>query len=76
MKRKCLIFIQVNGVFVKLNQINVCITEDDGKTDKPFYIACNVKYLRIDEFSSMKFNKIQPKLFENESPGMVYFVFL
>ena len=33
------------------------------------YIACNVKYLRIDEFSSMKVDTIKPKLFENERPG-------
>ncbi|CAF4355082.1 unnamed protein product [Adineta steineri] len=38
----------VNGVFIKLNQLNVCITEDDTKTDKPMYIACNARYLRID----------------------------
>ncbi|CAF4371835.1 unnamed protein product, partial [Rotaria sp. Silwood2] len=57
-----------NGVFIKLNQINVCITEDNGKTDKQMYIACNVKYLRIDEFSSVKLDTIKPKIFENENP--------
>ncbi|CAF2516182.1 unnamed protein product [Rotaria sp. Silwood2] len=57
-----------NGVFIKLNQINVCITEDNGKIDKQMYIACNVKYLRIDEFSSVKLDTIKPKIFENENP--------
>jgi hypothetical protein len=61
----------VNGVFVKLNQINVCITEDDDKDGSPMYVACNIKYLRIDEFSSLKFNTIKPKLFEKENPGMM-----
>jgi hypothetical protein len=63
----------VNGAFVKLNQINVCITEDDEKDKSPFYIACNVKYVRIDEFSALKFDTIKPKLFEKESPGMNLF---
>ncbi|CAF4699612.1 unnamed protein product [Rotaria sp. Silwood1] len=58
----------VNGVFVKLNQINVCITEDNGKNGNQMYIACNVKYLRIDEFSSLQFDTIKPTLFENENP--------
>ncbi|CAF0787726.1 unnamed protein product [Adineta steineri] len=58
----------VNGVFIKLNQLNVCITEDDTKTDKPMYIACNAKYLRIDEFFALKFDTIKPKLFDNENP--------
>ena len=57
-------------MFLKLNQINVCITEDEEKDNQPMYIACNVKYLRIDEFSSMRFDAIKPKLFENERPGM------
>ncbi|CAF4200456.1 unnamed protein product, partial [Rotaria magnacalcarata] len=30
--------------------------------------ACNVKHLRIDEFHSLKFDSLKPKLFENESP--------
>ncbi|CAF1100558.1 unnamed protein product [Rotaria sordida] len=55
----------VNGVFIKVNQINACITEGN---DKQMYIACNVKYLRIDEFSSLKLDTIKPKLFENENP--------
>ena len=58
-----------NGVFVKLNQINVCFTENEEKEGQPFYVACNVKYLRLDEFSLMKFDTIKTKLFENESPG-------
>ncbi|CAM4823866.1 unnamed protein product [Rotaria magnacalcarata] len=59
----------VDGVFIKLNQINICITEDHGKNDdKQMFIACNVKYLRVDEFSSLKLDSIKPKLFENESP--------
>jgi len=62
---------------VKLNQINICITDDDDeKSRKPIYIALNVKYLRIDEFSSLKFDTIKPKLFENELPGMVDLFFL
>jgi hypothetical protein len=61
----------INGVFVKLNQINVCITQNEEKIRQPFYIACNVKYLRLDEFSSLKFDTIKPKLFENERPGMM-----
>ena len=35
------------------------------------YIACNVKYLRLDEFSSLKMDAIKPKLFENERPGRI-----
>ena len=45
------------------------MTEDGTKADKPMYIACDAKYLRIDEFSSLKFDAIKPKLFENENPG-------
>lgn len=59
-------------MFVKLNQINICLTEDEEKTNKPLYIACEVKHLRIDEFRSLKFGTIKPKLFENESPGINY----
>ncbi|CAF0946667.1 unnamed protein product [Adineta steineri] len=58
----------INGVFIKLNQIKVCITEDEEKPGKPMFIACNVKNLRFDEFHSFKFDSIKPKLFENESP--------
>ncbi|CAF1314302.1 unnamed protein product [Adineta ricciae] len=58
----------VSGVFLKINQINICMTEDGTKADKPMYIACDAKYLRIDEFSSLKFDAIKPKLFENENP--------
>ena len=58
-----------NGVFVKLNQINVCITEEDTKANSPLYVACNVKHLRIDEFSALKFDAIKPKLFQSERPG-------
>ena len=61
--------IQFNGVFVKLNQLHVCITEDEEKSDKPMFIACGVKYLRIDEFISLKFDAIKPKLFAHEKPG-------
>jgi hypothetical protein len=61
----------INGVFIKLNQMNVCITENEEKSGQPFFIACNVKYLRLDEFSSLKFDTIKPKLFENERPGMM-----
>ncbi len=60
----------MNGVFVKVNQIKVCISDDDGKPGKPMYVACNVKNLRIDEFHSLKYDSIKPKLFENERPGM------
>ncbi len=63
--------IQVNGVFLKINQIKICITDDEGKPGKPMYVACNVKNLRIDEFHSLKFDSIKPKLFENERPGML-----
>jgi len=66
-----IIVLQIDGVFVKLNRINVCITEDDDKLDRPLFIACNVKYLRLDEFSSLKLNSIKPKLFENERPGII-----
>ncbi|CAF3325657.1 unnamed protein product [Rotaria socialis] len=58
----------INGTFLKLNQIKICISEDEGKLGKPLYIACNVKHLRIDEFHSLKFDSLKPKLFENESP--------
>lgn len=34
------------------------------------YIACSVKNLRIDEFDSLKFDAIRPKLFENERFSM------
>ena len=60
----------MNGVFVKINQIKVCITDDEGKNGKPLYVACSVQNLRIDEFDSLKFDAIKPKLFENERPGM------
>lgn len=30
------------------------------------YVACSVKGVRIDEFDSLKFDAIKPKLFENE----------
>jgi len=50
----------------------LCITEDDEQPNKPIYIACNAKYLRIDEFFSLKFDTIKPKLFENERPGIIY----
>ncbi len=62
------------------------MTDDEEKTGKPMYVACNVKNLRIDEFHSLKFDSIKPKLFENESPGIldlfspkfffIYFLFL
>ncbi|UJR30291.1 hypothetical protein I4U23_017829 [Adineta vaga] len=58
----------VNGVFIKVNQINVCITEDEEQSGKPIYIACSVKNVRIDEFRSLKFDSIKPKLFDNERP--------
>ncbi|CAF2368503.1 unnamed protein product [Rotaria sp. Silwood2] len=31
------------------------------------FIACNVKYLGIGKFSSLKFDTIKSKLFENEN---------
>jgi hypothetical protein len=57
-------------VFIKLNQIKVCMTDDEGKDGKPMYVACSVKNLRVDQFQSLKFDSIKPKLFENESPGI------
>ncbi len=56
---------------MKVNQIKVCMAEDTEKNGKPMYVACNVKNLRIDEFHSLKFDSIKPKLFENERPGMI-----
>jgi len=47
------------------------MAEDTEKNGKPMYVACNVKNLRIDEFHSLKFDSIKPKLFENERPGMI-----
>jgi len=44
------------------------MTDDEEKPGKPMYIACNVKNLRIDEFHSLKFDSIKPKLFDNERP--------
>jgi hypothetical protein len=46
------------------------MTNDEEKTDKPMYVACNIKNVRIDEFHSLKFDSIKPKLFENERPGI------
>ncbi|CAF4550593.1 unnamed protein product [Rotaria sp. Silwood1] len=57
----------INGAFVKLNEIKIYIDTDEEKNDKPIYIACSVKNLRIDEFHSLKYDSIKPKLFENES---------
>lgn len=54
---------------MKLNQIYVCITEDESKEHHPLYVACNVKHLRIDEFTSLRYDTIKPKLFANERPG-------
>ncbi len=54
-----------------MNQINVCITEDEEKNGKPMYIACNTKYLRIDEFHALNFDALKPKLFENERSGLI-----
>ena len=63
--------------FIKINQIKVCITENEEKSEKPLYIACNVKNLRIDQFHSLKFDAIKPKLFENERLGIYYlFIFI
>ena len=47
------------------------MTEDDETVEKSIYIACNVKNLRIDEFRSLKFDAIKPKLFDNELPGKI-----
>ncbi|CAF3619670.1 unnamed protein product [Rotaria sordida] len=58
----------INGAFVKLNQIKIYITADEEKNGKSIYMACNVQNLCIDEFHSLKFDSIKPKLFENESP--------
>ena len=60
---------QINGVFLKVNRIQICVTENDSEVGKPMYIAMNVKYLRIDEFNALKFDSIKPKLFEHELPG-------
>jgi hypothetical protein len=46
------------------------MTEDERKNGNSMYVACNVKNLRIDEFHSLKFDSIKPKLFENERPGI------
>jgi len=35
------------------------------------YIACSVKNLRIDEFQSLKFDSLKPRLFDNERPGKI-----
>ncbi|CAF4542304.1 unnamed protein product, partial [Rotaria sp. Silwood2] len=58
----------INGTFIKLNEIKIYVGADEEKHDKPIYIACNVKNLRIDEFHSLKYDSIKPKLFENECP--------
>lgn len=36
------------------------------------YVAATVKNVRIDEFQSLKFDAIKPKLFENERPGKAH----
>jgi hypothetical protein len=51
------------------------MTEDEEKTGKPMYVACNVKNLRVDEFYSLKIDSIKPKLFENERPGLLNIYF-
>lgn len=39
-------------------------------------ILCNCKYLRIDEFFSLEYDELKPKLFKNENPGLFYYFFL
>ena len=57
-------------MFVKVKDIKVCVSQDEEKSGKPMYVACSVKNLRIDEFDSLKFDAIKPKLFDNERFSM------
>ncbi|CAF4485938.1 unnamed protein product, partial [Didymodactylos carnosus] len=57
----CLLF-QVNGTFLKLNRVDICITED--VLLKQFYIAGNINDIQINEFQRLKFENIKPKLFD------------
>jgi hypothetical protein len=49
----------------------VCVTEDDEQETTPMYVACNLKYIRIDEFNALKFDTIKPKLFVHQPMGNV-----
>lgn len=62
----------VNGVFIKLTGLQLCLTNAENKDDRSLtYVAGQVKYLRIDEFHEMKIESLKPKLFDNERPDKV-----
>ncbi|CAF1022643.1 unnamed protein product [Didymodactylos carnosus] len=56
----------VNGTFVKLDRIDLCITEEISS--KQFYVGCNINDIHVDEFIGLKFENIKPKLFDNNIP--------
>lgn len=69
-------FLQINGVFIKLTGVQLCLTNAENENDRSLtYVAGQVKYLRIDEFREMKIDSLKPKLFDNERPGKSLFFF-